>query len=304
MDNINKKNSKLRESLSHKNFVITAETTPKTNTDLNASLEKVLCLKGLADAVNITDGAGAKSHLSSIVLSGAMKSNGIDPIIQITLRDKNRIALQSDLIGASALGVSNVLVLTGDPAEVGDEKEAKFVGDFEGSTDLIALIKKINDTGNLNSGRKINNPPEFLIGAADAPFSPPIDWKPEKLIAKVESGAQFFQTQYCFDMDVCKKYFSILSDFGLLESAHFLVGIGPFSSSKQAKWMHENLPGVEVPDKILDMLGRSKDEKADGKKICLELLHELQEISGVSGAHIMGPGQEQSVAEIIQAYGK
>jgi len=301
MDNLHKNINKLSESLLQKKFVITAETTPKTNTDLNASLEKVLCLKGLADAVNITDGAGAKSHLSSLILSGVMKSNGIEPIIQVTLRDRNRIAIQSDIIGAAAIDVTNILVLTGDPAEVGDEKEAKFVGDFEGSTDLISLIKNINTTGELNSGRKIINPPNFFVGAADAPFLPPSDWKPEKLIAKVEAGAQFFQTQYCFDMKVCKKYFSILSDFGLLESVYFLVGIGPFSSSKQAKWMHENLPGVEVPDRILDMLSRSKDEKADGKKICLELLNELQEISGVSGAHIMGPGQEQSVAEIIQA---
>ena len=300
MDNLNRNISKLSESLSQKKFVITAETTPKTNTDLNASLEKVLCLKGLADAVNITDGAGAKSHLSSLVLSGVMKSIGIEPIIQLTLRDRNRIAIQSDVIGAAAMGVSNILVLTGDPAEVGDEKEAKFVGDFDSSTDLISLLKNINKTGELNSGRKITNPPEIFVGAADAPFLPPSNWRPDKLIAKVESGADFFQTQYCFDMKVCKKYFSILSDFGLLESAFFLVGIGPFSSSKQAKWMHENLPGVEIPKRILDMLSRSKDEKKDGKKICLELLDELQGIKGVSGAHIMGPGQEQTVAEIIK----
>ncbi len=301
MDNLHKNINKLSESLLQKKFVITAETTPKTNTDLNASLEKVLCLKGLADAVNITDGAGAKSHLSSLVLSGAMKSNGIEPIIQLTLRDRNRIAIQSDVIGAAAMGVKNFLVLTGDPAEVGDEKDAKFVGDFDGSTGLISLLEKINNTGELNSGRKINNPPEIFLGAADAPFLPPSGWKPDKLIAKIDSGAKFFQTQYCFDMKVCKKYFSILSDFGLLESVYFLVGIGPFSSSKQAKWMHENLPGVEVPDKILNILSKSKDEKKDGKKICLELLDELQEIDGVSGAHIMGPGQEQTVAEIIQA---
>ncbi|PPR79923.1 MAG: Bifunctional homocysteine S-methyltransferase/5,10-methylenetetrahydrofolate reductase [Alphaproteobacteria bacterium MarineAlpha2_Bin1] len=304
MNNINKNTSKLNEALAKKKFVITAETTPKTDTDLNASLEKVLYLKGLADAVNITDGAGAKSHLSSLVLSGVMKSNGIEPIIQLTLRDKNRIAIQSDIIGASAMGVTNFLVLTGDPAEVGDEKQAKFVGDFEQSTDLISLLTKINNTGELNSGRNITNPPEIFLGAADAPFLPPSNWKPDKLIAKVNSGAQFFQTQYCFDMKICKKYFSILSDFGLLKSVYFLVGIGPFSSSKQAIWMHENLPGVEVPDRILNILSKSKDQKGDGKKICLELLNELHEIDGVSGAHIMGPGQEQTVAEIIQAIRK
>ena len=299
MTNDLSKSSKFEKKIKTGDFVITAETTPKATTDLNSTITKYLPLKGVVDAVNITDGAGAKSHISSLIVANSMKVNDIEPIIQLTLRDRNRIALQSDILGASSIGVSNFLVLTGDPVEVGDEKDAKFVGDFTDSIELMKLLVQMRDKSILNSGKKINISPHIFLGAADAPFDPPVNWKPKRLEEKILSGANFFQTQYCFDMEVCKKYFERLSDLGILEQSSWLVGIGPFSSSKQAVWMDKHLPGVNVPSSILDRLSKSNDEKKEGAKICLELLQELQDMPFISGAHLMGPNQEETVAEIV-----
>ena len=289
----------LEKKIASGDFVITAETTPKATTDLKACLERVMPLRNVVDAVNITDGAGAKSHLSSLILASSMQQNGIEAILQLTLRDKNRIALQSDVLGAASVGIKNFLILTGDPVEVGDEKDSKFVGDFENSTELIELLVKMYEHGVLSSGKKIDLPPQLFVGAADAPFDPPKDWKPVRLEQKLNSGASFFQTQYCFNIDICKKYFTRLSDLGILERSSWLVGIGPFSSAKQALWMDKNLPGVDVPNKIIERLEKAKDQKKEGSKICIEILQQLNEIPGISGAHIMGPNQESAVAEIV-----
>jgi methylenetetrahydrofolate reductase (NADPH) len=283
-------------------FSVTAETTPVATTDAAALVERCRPLKGVADAVNVTDGATAKAHLSSLVVAGAMASAGIEPVLQFTVRDRNRIALQGDLLGAAALGVPNILSLTGDDPKRGEEPEAKPVNDVS-STGLIALAKKLRDEGKLNSGREIAGPPHLFLGAADAPMDPKPDWKPESLLGKIAAGADFVQTQYCFDLAMLRRYMARVAEHGIPEKVFILVGIGPLASAKQARWMHENLWGVSIPEPIIKRLDGAADQKSEGRKICAELIQELATIPGVAGAHLMAPRQEAEMAAAIELSG-
>jgi len=297
-----KTHGKLEKVLVAGGFAVTCETSPTATTDALPLLERVAPLRGVADAVNVTDGATAKPHLSSLVLAGMMMKEGIEPVLQFTVRDRNRIALQGDLLGAGAFGIPNILCLTGDDPKKGEEPEATPVFDLD-SAGLMRLTRKMRDEGQLNSGREIKAPPKLLIGCADAPFVPKDDWEPGGLRAKIDAGADFAQTQYCFDMEIAKAYFSRLADFGITEKLPFLVGIGPLASLRQAKWMDENLWGVSIPEPIMKRLEGAADEKDEGKKICAELIQQLQEIPGVSGVHLMAPRQESAMAEVIQISG-
>lgn len=283
-------------------FSLTAETTPGPTTDPTPLLARCAPLRGLADAVNVTDGATAKAHLSSLVVAAKLAAAGIEPVLQFTVRDRNRIALQGDLLGCAAMGIPNILALTGDDPKRGEEPDAKPVHDIT-SGGLIALAKKLRDEGKLNSGRDITAPPRYFIGAADAPLDPKPDWKPDGLLAKLAAGADFVQTQYCFDLGMLRRYLARLADFGIPERTHMLVGIGPLASAKQARWMHENLWGVSIPDWIHQRLEGAADQKAEGRRICAELIQELATIKGVSGAHLMAPRQEAEMAAAIEESG-
>lgn len=292
----------LERALRAGHFALTAETSPTATTDTGALVERCRPLKGVADAVNVTDGATAKAHLSSLVLAGAMATAGIEPVLQFTVRDRNRIALQGDLLGAAALGVPNILALTGDDPKRGEEPDAKPVNDIN-STGLIALAKKLRDEGKLNSGREIAVPPRLFLGAADAPMDPKPDWKPDSLNAKIAAGADFVQTQYCFDLAMLRRYMARLAEHGVPEKVFIIVGIGPLASAKQARWMHENLWGVSIPEAIVKRLDGAADQKAEGRKICAELIQELATIPGVAGAHLMAPRQEAEMAAAIELSG-
>lgn len=292
----------LRTVLAAGHFAVTAETTPRPTTDLDSALARAVPLKGLADAVNVTDGAGARAHLSSLVVAGAMARAGIAPILQMTCRDRNRIALQGDILGAAALGIGNVLCLSGDPVEVGDEKDAKPVFDLD-TVSLVGLIRHMGGSGTLNAGRRIDGPPRLFVGVADNPADPQAGWRPDALLAKLDAGGQFVQTQYCFDMDLCRRYVAGLADHGVQERAAVLIGIGPLASARQARWMNDNLPGVHVPDGLIARLEKAEDERAEGQRICAELLQQLREIEHVGGAHLMAPGQEAAIAEVISQSG-
>jgi methylenetetrahydrofolate reductase (NADPH) len=283
-------------------FSLTAETTPVATTDAGALVERCRPLKGLADAVNVTDGATAKPHLSSLVVAGALARAGIEPVLQFTVRDRNRIALQGDILGAAALGVPNMLALTGDDPKRGEEPEAKPVNDLS-STALLALAKKLRDEGRLSSGREIAGAPRLFLGAADAPLDPKPEWKPDGLLGKIAAGADFIQTQYCFDLALLRRYMARLADHGIPEKVFILVGIGPLASAKQARWMHENLWGVSIPEPIIERLDGAADQKAEGRKICAELIQELATIPGVAGAHLMAPRQEAEMAAAIALSG-
>jgi len=290
------------QSLLHKKlhtgrFVFTAETTPPDASNKEILLEKTKPLKDIADAINVTDSPGAKVHMSALTAAIILAQNSIDPILQLTVRDRNRLALQGDLVGASALGVHNVLCLTGDDPKGGDQPETKPVFDIDSLT-LVATAEMMRNEKKFPSGRSIDPAPKLFIGGAEVPSRGLPDIK--KITKKINAGVNFFQTQYVFETKKLNDYMKILEDSGILEKTYFLIGLGPFASAKSAKWMNDNLFGVDVPDEIVKRLEQAKDAKNESKKICLELIEAFKEIKGVNGVHLMGHKKEEVIAEIIK----
>jgi len=290
--------SGLKQKLEARTFVLTAEITPPLSANPHDLIERGLPLKGLADAVNVTDGASARAHLESTIAAHLLLQNGIEPILQLTCRDRNRIALQSQLVGAAALGIVNVLALTGDNPKAGDQPDAKPVFDLD-SSGLIATAASIRDKHQLPHGRPVAGAPTFFIGAADAPIDPPENWVPASLEKKLRAGAQFTQTQFCMDTGVLKRYVARLAQHGLLDKVYMIVGVAPLASAKSALWIRNNLPGSIVPDWIVERLEKAADPKAEGEAICVALLQEMKEIAGVAGAHIMAPLNEPAIPRVI-----
>ena len=294
--------SKLKSSLENNRFVITAETSPPDAADPEIVLNKVSCLKNIVDAVNVTDGAGAKPHMSALATAAILAKNGIEPVLQFTTRDRNRLALQGDLIGGWALGIPNILCLYGDDITVGDQPDSKKVHDID-SRQLMETAKIMKENGTFPTGRKIDPRPELFIGAADLPRTPDKDFDASGLLAKISSGANFFQTQFAFDIEVLKKYMKAIRDVGVTEKAYYIVGLGPLSSAKSARWMDKNLFGVNIPEKVIKRIEGASDQKAEGQKICIELLEQFKEIDGIHGAHLMGPRQEKTIADLVSKAG-
>jgi len=289
--------SLLHKKLSEGVFVYTAETTPPDASNKEVLITKIKPLKGVADAINVTDSPGAKAHMSSLTAAIILAQNEIDPILQLTVRDRNRLALQGDLIGASALNVNNILCLSGDKPESGDQPDTKAVNDISSLT-LVATANMMRKDKQFPSGRKIEPPPNFFIGGAEVPTQGKPDIK--KILNKIEQGVDFFQTQYVFEETILRDYMKVLGDSGILEKTFFIIGLGPFNSAKSAKWMNENLYGVNVPEIIIKRLEQAKDQLEESKKICLELIQTFQEIKGVKGVHLMGHKKEKVIAEIIK----
>ncbi|MCZ6509925.1 MAG: methylenetetrahydrofolate reductase [Alphaproteobacteria bacterium] len=281
-------------------FAVTAEIVPPLSSDPASLIAKARPLRGLVDALNVTDGAGARSHLSSLVAAGLLVQEGHEPILQFTTRDRNRLALQSDVLGAGALGIRNILVLGGDDPKAGDQPDAKPVFDLDSGA-LIAMIREMGEPGRLPSGREIEAPPKLFIGAADTPIDPPAGWLPDRLASKADAGAQFVQTQFCYDIGIVRRYLARLGDAGLTDRMFILLGIGPIASARSARWMVENLWGVIIPDAVIDRLEGAADEKAEGRKICIEFIEQVKEIGGVAGVHVMAINQDEAIAEILAA---
>ena len=288
--------SKLHQKLLDKVFVFTAETTPPDASDKETLLKNVVPLKNVADAVNVTDSPGAKVHMSSLTAAIILAQDGIDPILQLTVRDRSRLALQGDLVGASALGVNNILCLRGDDPKSGDQPETKIVNDLD-SLKLVSTANMMRKEKKFPSGREINPSPKLFIGGAEVPSQGKPNTK--KILEKINQGVNFFQTQYVFDAKLLSDYMKILEDDGILEKTNFIIGIGPFASAKSAKWMNENLFGVDVPEKIIKRLEGSQDQKEESKRICVELIEAFRNINGVKGVHLMGHKKEQVISEII-----
>jgi methylenetetrahydrofolate reductase (NADPH) len=286
--------SELHAKLRSGQFVVTAEITPPVSTDPAEFLQRALPLRGLATAVNVTDGAGAKVHLSSLAAAHFLTQSGIEPIFQMTCRDRNRLALQGDLLGAVALGIRNVLVLAGDDPKLGDQPEAKPVYDLD-SRGLLAMAHRMRTEGHLPSGVPIHGKVSLVLGAADIPIDPAPGWKPKSLLAKLEAGADFAQTQFCMDMGVVRRYAARLLECGVAQRLPILIGVSPVPSARSARWMREKLFGTLIPDTIVERLEKAADPRLEGRRICIEILQELAEIPGVAGAHIMAP---QNFAEI------
>ena len=290
--------SRLQQRLEARQFAITAEITPPVSCDAEDLLRKTRPLRGRADAVNGSDGASARAHVSPLIAAALLLNEGIEPILQLTCRDRNRIALQGDLMGAAASGITNILLLTGDDPKAGDQPETKAVFDLD-SLSLTRMARDMRDKGELPSGRKIAGRAHFFLGAADVPVDPPPGWRPDKLAAKVEAGAQFAQTQFCMDEAIVRRYAARLAEHEGTRGLFLLIGIAPLRSAKSARWMQKHLYGTIIPQPLVDRLERAADPAAEGERICVELIEALAKIPRVAGVHVMAPANEAAVPRVI-----
>lgn len=283
-------------------FTVTAELSPPDSADPQEVFDRARIFDGYVDAINATDGSGANCHMSSVAVCSLLRGAGYSVVMQVSCRDRNRIAIQGDVLGAAAIGVASVLCLTGDGVQAGDHPQAKPVFDME-STTVLAMLRKMRDEACFESGRKITTPPRLFLGAAANPFVPPFDFRPFRLAKKIEAGAQFIQTQYCYDVERLEQYMSAVRGLGLHERAFILVGVGPLASARAAEWIRKHVPGVHIPDAIIDRLKKAENQKKEGQRICREIIQQVREIEGIAGVHVMAYRQEESVAEIIEESG-
>jgi methylenetetrahydrofolate reductase (NADPH) len=290
----------LENKLKAGRFVLTAEVAPPVSCCRDELLDKALPLKGLADAVNVTDSAGARAALGAVTSAAMLLEQGIEPVLQLTCRDRNRIALQSDLMSAAATGVRNLLILRGDDPSAGDQPDAKAVFDLDPRS-LLETARHLRDSGELPTGKKVSGQAPFFLGAADNPIDPAADWQPNALKAKIAAGAQFMQTQFCLDAGVVRRYCEVLSRHGIDKQLYLLIGVVPLRSAKSARWIKEKLFGAIVPDELIDRMEQASDPLVEGKLVCLELIEALSNIPGVSGAHIMAPGNDAAVPDVISS---
>ncbi len=296
--------SRLEDILRAGHFAVTAELNPPDSADPEDVYRAASVLAEVCDGINAVDASGANCHISSVAMCALLTRVGYEPVYQVTCRDRNRIAIQGDMLGAAAMGVLNVLCLTGDDVTAGDQPEAKRVFDFD-SIQLLRTARTMRDEAVFLSGRKITTPPCFFLGAVANPFVPPYDWRPQRLAKKIAAGAQFIQTQYCFDLSRFREYMGQVRNLGLDKQAFILAGVGPLKSAGAAEFIRAKVPGVIIPDEIIDRLKKTPKEKQqeEGKKICIELIQQIQEIEGVAGVHIMAYRQEELVAEIVEGAG-
>jgi methylenetetrahydrofolate reductase (NADPH) len=242
--------------------------------------------------------------MSSVAICSLLTRAGYETVMQVSCRDRNRIAIQGDVLGGAAMGVKNLLCLSGDDTTAGDQPEAKRVFDLD-AIQLLRTVKIMRDESCYLSGRKITSPPRLLLGAASNPFIPPYEWRAYRLAKKIEAGANFIQTQYCYDVSRFRQFMSQVRDLGLDQKVCLLVGVGPLRSEKAAEFMRSHVPGVVIPDEIVDRMRKTpaKKKQAEGKKICVEIIQQVKEIKGVAGVHVMAYRQEELVAEIIEEAG-
>jgi methylenetetrahydrofolate reductase (NADPH) len=290
----------LRERLNAGEFAVTAEISPPRGADTEPIRAAAAALRDWVDAVNITDNQGSSVRLASWAGSLAALRAGLDPVMQMTCRDRNRIALQSDLLGASALGIRNVLVMTGDHPKFGDHPGAKPVFDLD-SVQLLWALRTMRDDGVLLSGRRLNPPPDCFLGAVENPSAPPADFRADRLAKKVAAGAQFVQTQYIFDVRVFESWMRQVRDQGLHSRCYILAGIGAVRSRPALDYMREKVPGVIVPDDVYRRLTAGPADRfaAEAVSLAAEFVQQVRDIEGVAGVHLFAPGNEQVIQEIL-----
>ena len=294
--------SRLERVLRAGHFAVTAELAPPDSADPEEVYARARVFDGYVDAINATDGSGANCHMSSVAVCALLAARDYSPVMQISCRDRNRIAIQGDVLGAAAFGVANMLCLTGDGVQAGDQPGAKAVFDL-GSMSLLQTIRILRDEARFLSGRKLSLAPRVFLGAAANPFAPPLDFRVARLAKKIASGAQFIQTQYCFDIERLREYMREVRARGLHRSCFILVGVGPLASARTATWIRDNVPGVHIPDPIIERLRKAEKPRLEGRRICLEMIQQAREIEGVAGVHVMAYRQEEAVAEIVDASG-
>ena len=283
-------------------FAVTAELAPPDSADPEEVYRRAQIFDGYVDAINATDGSGANCHMSSLAVCALLTRLGYAPVMQISCRDKNRIAIQGDILGAAAMGVCNLLCLTGDGVQAGDHPQALPVFDLD-SMSLLETARTLRDEHRFLSGRKISYAPRVLLGAAENPFARPVEWRAARLAKKVAAGAQFIQTQYCYDVPLLRTFMRQVEELGLLDRVYILVGVGPLKSAKAGEWMRTHVPGVHIPDAVLQRLRGAQDQALEGRRLCTELVQEIRSLRGVHGVHLMAYRQEETVAEIIDRSG-
>ena len=317
MDNNHlKSGSRLEKILAAGQFAVTGEIGPPKSHDAEVIRDKCALLKTYVDAANVTDNQTGIVRMSSIAAGILIKNEGLEPVIQMTCRDRNRLALQSDILGAAAHGIKNVLCLSGDHQSFGNHPGAKNVHDLD-SMQLIRMLQEMRDNNQFQCGEEIKGggPPMF-IGAAANPFADPVALRPMRLKKKSIAGADFIQTQLIYDMDRFKEYMKKAVDLGVTESLSVLAGVGPLKGAGMARYMHNNVPGMSVPDHIIKRMedsvkGISSDDKkarmeasrAEGIRICIEQIEEIKQIEGVAGVHIMAIEWEAAVKPIVEGAG-
>jgi len=311
-----KSGSRLERLLRAGHFVVTGELGPPQSADGEEIREKASLLKGYCDAANITDNQTAIVRMSSIAAGTILVQEDLEPIIQMTCRDRNRMAIQSDLMGAYALGMRNVLCLTGDHQSFGNHPTAKNVHDLD-SVQLIEMIVKMRDEKSFQSGDEMKGPePRFFVGAAANPFANPFEFRPHRLAKKVQAGADFIQTQLIFNVETFVKFMEKARELGLHEKTYILAGLGPLKSPGMARYMRDKVPGLDVPDEYVDRMmlatkGIDKDDKKarrgawrnEGIQITIELIKQMREIEGVAGVHVMAIEWEEAVKPIVEGAG-
>ena len=284
-------------------FAVTAELGPPRGADRSVIEKKAAILKGYGDAFNITDCQTAVVRMSSIAAGRIVLDAGLEPIIQMTCRDRNRIAIQSDLLGAAALGAKNLLCLTGDHQKFGDHPMAKGVFDID-SIQLIQMVKILRDEKKFQSGQELKaSEPKFFIGAAENPFADPFKFRAIRLAKKITAGTDFIQTQIIYNVKKFKEWMTMVTDMGLHEKAFILAGVAPLKSAGMAKHMKHNVPGMDVPDEVMNRMtaaSAAKKGKEEGIMICLEVIEQVREIKGIAGVHIMAVEWEEAVPEIVR----
>ena len=316
--------SRLERILSAGEFAVTGELGPPQSADAQVIRDKARLLSGCCDAVNITDNQTAIVRMSSIGAGALVVQGGLGPIIQMTCRDRNRLAIQSELLGAYALGMRNVLCLTGDHQRFGNHPTAKNVFDID-SLQLVRLVADMRDECVFQCGEAFKGQePRFFVGAAAAPFADPLDFRPYRLAKKVKAGADFIQTQLIYDVEAFQAYMRRVRDLGLHTQTYLLAGVGPLKSPGMARYMKNNVPGLLVPDELIERMtaagapwadipkealtredkrARSEAWQTTGIQICVELIQQIREIEGVAGVHIMAIEWEEAVRPIVDAAG-
>ncbi len=296
--------SRLQQILTKGEFAVTAECGPPRGANPEVVRKKGEVLNGYVDAVNVTDNQTAIVRMSSIAACAHLLKMGLEPVMQMVVRDRNRIALQSDIMGAYSLGIRNILCLSGDHQSFGSQPDALNVFDID-SMNLIRTVQIMRDEGKDMSGFDLNDPPAMFIGAAANPFADPFEYRVIRLAKKIDAGADFIQTQCIYNMDRFKEWMKMAREEGLTEKVHILGGVTPLKSVGMAKFMNNKVAGMDVPEAVINRMAGVPKEKAveEGLKICLETIAELRDIDGVHGVHIMAIEWEDIVGEIVESAG-
>jgi len=301
-NDIMKAGTNLEKVLEGRMFAVTAEAGPPRGAVPSVIRRKGELLGPFCDALNITDNQTSIVRMSSLSGCVLLKELGVDPVMQIVCRDRNRIAIQSDVLGAVALGIGNVLCLTGDYQSFGDHSSAKSVFDLD-SIQLIQMLRQMREEKKFLSGESITGEVSLFIGAAENPFADPFEYRVPRLAKKVKAGVDFIQTQAIFDIDKFSKWMEMVTDRGLDKECHILAGVIPIRTVGMARYMRDKVPGVDVPDSIVTRMEDAKEAKEEGLKICLEAIEQIKEVPGIHGVHIMAVGWEDIVPTIVEKAG-